>query len=119
MRRTREVCACEAYPPGHETGMVVCWKCAQAVVRVVDDGIGPELVRSWCAHAAAHSSDELRDRAERLARAFHENYERLAPEFGYRTREASAKPWADVPDDNKRLMVATAEAVLREEGLLP
>ena len=54
MRRTREVCACEAYPPGHETGMVVCWKCAQAVVRVVDDGIGPELVRSWCAHAAGY-----------------------------------------------------------------
>jgi len=32
---------------GEECGMVVCWKCAQAVVRVVDDGIGPGLVQSW------------------------------------------------------------------------
>jgi hypothetical protein len=50
--------------------------------------------------------------AEGLARAFHENYERLAPEYGYKTREASAVPWDEVPDANKQLMVATAAAVL-------
>lgn len=44
---------------------------------------------------------------ERAARAFHETYERLAPQFGYRTREGSAVPWADVPSTNKSLMVAT------------
>jgi hypothetical protein len=43
---------------------------------------------------------------------FHEEYERLAPEHGYRTRAASAVPWAKVPWANRSLMVATAEAVL-------
>lgn len=52
--------------------------------------------------------------AEEIARAFHEAYEWLAPAFGYRTREASAKPWADVPEQNRRLMVATVEKLLRD-----
>ncbi|WP_204057373.1 hypothetical protein [Microbispora corallina] len=30
--------------------------------------------------------------AERIARAFHEAYESLAPHFGYQTREESAVP---------------------------
>ncbi len=46
---------------------------------------------------------------ETLARLFHENYERLAPEFGYRTREASRVPW---PPPNADLMIATADAIL-------
>jgi hypothetical protein len=50
--------------------------------------------------------------AERIARAFHESYERQAPEFGYRTREASAKPWEDVPADNKALMIAVVTDLL-------
>jgi hypothetical protein len=56
---------------------------------------------------------------ERLAQAFHEAYEELAPQFGYKTREASAVPWADVPENNKRLMIVTCERVARaaiEEG---
>lgn len=47
-----------------------------------------------------------------LAQMFHEEYERLAPELGYRTREESAVPWERVPATNKGLMVATANAVL-------
>jgi hypothetical protein len=47
-----------------------------------------------------------------LARLFHEEYERLAPNFGYSTREASAVPWDDVPETNRNLMVATAAAVI-------
>jgi hypothetical protein len=50
---------------------------------------------------------------ETLARYFHETYERLAPEFSYKTREASAVPWDDVPDNNKQLMIAVAERVIR------
>lgn len=50
--------------------------------------------------------------AEILAEKFHETYERLAPEYGYRTREASAKPWAEVPENNKALMVAVASELL-------
>jgi hypothetical protein len=51
--------------------------------------------------------------AEQLARLFHETYERLAPDFGYRTRTASAVPWPEVPTNNQLLMVATAAEVLR------
>lgn len=53
---------------------------------------------------------------EELARFFHETYERLAPEYGYKTREESAVPWSEVPDDNKRLMIATCGEVLRKLG---
>jgi hypothetical protein len=52
--------------------------------------------------------------AEEIARAFHEAYEQLAPDFGYRTREASAKPWDDVPEQNRRLMIATAAKLLAD-----
>jgi hypothetical protein len=50
--------------------------------------------------------------AETLARLFHDTYERLAPAYGYRTREASARPWEDVPEQNRALMIATAGQVL-------
>jgi hypothetical protein len=50
--------------------------------------------------------------AGQIAQAFHETYERLAPDFGYKTREASAKPWAEVPEQNKQLMVAVVQALL-------
>lgn len=44
------------------------------------------------------------EQAALLAEKFHDAYERLAPTFGYTTRPESAKPWADVPEANKRLM---------------
>lgn len=50
--------------------------------------------------------------AEGIAQAFHENYERLAPEHSYSTRKASAVPWVDVPENNKSLMIAVVEALL-------
>lgn len=52
--------------------------------------------------------------ADQLAQRFHEHYERLAPDFGYKTREASAVPWAEVPEQNKSLMVAVAGAILAD-----
>lgn len=57
------------------------------------------------------------DHAAQLAQLFHETYERLAPAFGYETREASAKPWAEVPDTNKRLMIAVCGEVLETFAL--
>lgn len=54
---------------------------------------------------------------ESIARAFHEAYEALAPQHGYKTREASAVPWEDVPEDNKALMRATV-ARLIEDGVI-
>jgi hypothetical protein len=55
--------------------------------------------------------------AEELARFFHETYERLAPQYQYETREESAVPWDEVPEDNKALMIATAAEVLRKLGV--
>jgi hypothetical protein len=49
---------------------------------------------------------------EQLAQLFHETYERLAPQYLYTTRPESAKPWQDVPKDNKQLMIAVAGVVL-------
>jgi hypothetical protein len=52
---------------------------------------------------------------ERIAIEFHENYEALAPGFGYRTREASAKPWRDVPEQNRKLMCAVVQDLLNRK----
>lgn len=51
---------------------------------------------------------------EAVARLFHHHYEKLAPAVGYETRKASAKPWAEVPEANRKLMIATAAAVLED-----
>lgn len=62
--------------------------------------------------SAPDAATEL-DEARRVAHLFHETYERLAPEYGYETREASAKPWDEVPSNNRLLMIATVDHVLR------
>lgn len=51
---------------------------------------------------------------EKLAQRFHETYERLAPQYGYETRKDSAVPWADVPEKNKKLMIAVCAEILKE-----
>ena len=50
--------------------------------------------------------------AEYVAERFHEAYERLAPNHGYETREASRKAWADVPDQNKQLMIEVCQDLI-------
>ncbi len=55
--------------------------------------------------------------AEQVARAFHETYEDLAPQYGYKTRTASAVPWEQVPSSNKTLMVAVAGSLI-ERGVI-
>ena len=57
--------------------------------------------------------------SEAIARAFHDHYERLAPSFGYQTREESAKPWEDVPEQNKRLMIGVVYNLLSEGVIVP
>jgi hypothetical protein len=61
-----------------------------------------------------HETDVEDTPAEVVARMFHSHYERLAPLWGYRTREASATEWDQVPLRNRELMVATAKAVIDE-----
>lgn len=53
---------------------------------------------------------------EELAQKFHETYERLAPEYGYTTREASAVPWDQVPLNNRNLMVAVCREILHGQS---
>lgn len=55
--------------------------------------------------------------AEKLAARFHEAYERLAPSFSYETREASALPWKDVPENNRQLMIAVCAEILAASPL--
>jgi len=50
--------------------------------------------------------------AESVAKIFHEAYERLAPFYNYETRKATRVPWEQVPEQNKRLMIAVATEVL-------
>lgn len=50
---------------------------------------------------------------ERLAEFFHENYESLAMKFNYKTRDESNVPWAEVPENNKKLMMAVCDMVIK------
>lgn len=59
------------------------------------------------------------DTAEALARKFHETYERLAPDHGYETREASAKPWDEVPEQNRNLMIAVCQELIDDGWVDP
>ncbi len=51
---------------------------------------------------------------EQLAKLFHETYERLAPHFGYETRQETAIAWEAIPatSPNKRLMIAVCRELL-------
>jgi hypothetical protein len=59
------------------------------------------------------------DAEMRIAQAFHEAYEELAPAHGYKTREESAVPWAEVPFTNKHLMCATVHLLLSYGVIVP
>ncbi len=51
---------------------------------------------------------------EAFARLFHETYERLAPAYQWPTvGRRTACAWVDLPENNRRLMVATAEQILQ------
>jgi predicted metal-dependent enzyme (double-stranded beta helix superfamily) len=51
------------------------------------------------------------DMVERACELMHVTYEETAPQFGWETQTASRKPWADVPEPNKRAMRAAVAAV--------
>lgn len=52
--------------------------------------------------------------AEDVARRFHEVYETLAPSFGWETQERSSVPWDELPEENRKLMVAVCRLVIPE-----
>lgn len=49
---------------------------------------------------------------EGLAMLFHSTYERLAPVYGYTTRRETARPWSELPAENRSLMVSVCAEVL-------
>jgi hypothetical protein len=51
-------------------------------------------------------------RAEAIAAEFHRTYEALAPQFGWDTQPRSRVEWDEVPEGNRRLMVAVVEELL-------
>lgn len=52
------------------------------------------------------------NRAERIARAFHEVYEAEAEVWGWSTQDSSRVPWDDLPAANKTTMVSTVGLLL-------
>ena len=86
---------------------VVCQSC---FIGTLEQSVPEDSHASWNRRADLVETT-TEERAAALAQKFHETYERLAPEFGYKTREASAKPWEEVPDDNKRLMIAVCSEI--------
>lgn len=54
--------------------------------------------------------------AEQIAEAFHNAYERLAPEHDYETR-ASRRTWQEIPENNRELMVSVVTELL-ENGII-
>lgn len=49
---------------------------------------------------------------EELCEVMHDTYEQAAVSEGWETQERSRKPWADVPEANKRTMRVAVRAVL-------
>lgn len=56
-------------------------------------------------------------KAESIAKAFHDSYELQAGNFGYETREASRKPWDQVPENNRSLMIAVVQDLI-DRGII-
>jgi hypothetical protein len=91
-----------------------CWENAELpCCNCGDDGDG--FGDTWLCKATEGRCSN--DPATRIAQHFHRTYEALAPTFGYQTRPESAVAWADVPDQNRALMVAVV-ADLMSRGVI-
>jgi len=55
------------------------------------------------------------DLVESVAQSFHDVYERLAPEFGWKTQAQSRKSWEEVPDENKELMKSVVAILVKHD----
>lgn len=81
------------------------------------DGVAYMVIKSTIQKALIFDQTpraEVRLEAAALAKRFHETYEKLAPQFNYKTREESKVAWDDVPEDNKNLMMATCAEILKQ-----
>ena len=85
-----------------------------AVVMIPHDSMMKAVHPGWpdAIQAEAHGPLGGAIDAATLAVMFHNSYERLAPSFGYKTREETRRFDPDSP--NGKLMVATCQAILDE-----
>lgn len=49
--------------------------------------------------------------SEELAKLFHDIYETLAPQYGYETRKETRVKFDELPENNKKLMIAVCSRV--------
>jgi hypothetical protein len=68
--------------------------------------------------AAAAAMSEHENEIEKIARAFHEVYERLAPNYGWGTQKRSRVAWEALPPQNRDLMIATISFLIAEDVIL-
>lgn len=68
-------------------------------------------------HARKSSVAVSSERIEQVARAFHFAYEDYARLEGWTTQEASRVPFEDLPESNRRTMLATV-AYLFDTGVI-
>ena len=54
---------------------------------------------------------ELEDELKTLAKDFHETYERLSVEYGWKTQESCQVAFEDLPEENQKLMLAVVREV--------
>jgi hypothetical protein len=59
----------------------------------------------------------MEPRAEAIARAFHNEYRRLAPVFGYKTTKALSAPWDDLEPKIKEHLISVIETLM-EDGVI-
>lgn len=57
-------------------------------------------------------TNSFENQAEEIARSFHTTYERYAPNHGWETQQRSRVMWAEVPQENKELMIAVVKKLL-------
>ena len=79
---------------------------------VIREEFQGRLIENESAVSKSAFSDGLG--AAALAKRFHETYEKLAPQFNYKTREESKGAWDEVPEANKKLMIATCAEILKQ-----
>lgn len=76
---------------------------------------GPESLPCYCAANSDHLiGEEAMSPGEKLARLFHETYERLAPSFGYETRTETRQ--FDPTTPNGSLMIAVCAELSGRHG---
>lgn len=57
--------------------------------------------------------------AEFIAREFHRIYTHLAPAFGWRVHRDTRDSWEELPDRNRKLMIATAGRLIADGTIIP